>query len=77
VVKRAAFTVLPAVVRVQMLPSTRNQLVVAHSDQPGNPLAVWAGEWFSRVAASRGRLTDEPDLVRLDLLPFHDFLHSL
>ena len=57
--------------RVQVLPATRNQLVVTHSGEPRYLLAVRAGEWFARVAAPRRRLADQPDLVRLNLLVFH------
>jgi len=72
-VERVAFAALPAVVRVQVLPATRDQLVVTDSGDPRDLLAVRAGEWFARVAASRRRLADQPDLVRFDLLLFHDF----
>jgi hypothetical protein len=71
-VERVAFATLPAVVRVQVLPATRYQLVVTHSGEPRDLLAIRASEWFARVAASRRRLADQPDLVRLDLLLFHD-----
>jgi len=57
--------------RVQVLPATRNQLVVTHSGEPRYLLAVRAGEWFARVAAPRRSLADQPDLVRLDLFVFH------
>jgi hypothetical protein len=73
---RAVERVLPAVVRVQVLPATRDQLVVTHSGEPRDLLAVRAGEWFARVAAPRRRLADQPDLVRLDLLLFHDAAKS-
>ncbi len=70
------FATLRAVVSVQVLPATRDQLVVTHSGEPRDLLAVWTGEWFARIAASRRRLADQPDLVRLDLLPFHDAAKS-
>jgi len=66
-----AFSVLPAVLRVQVPPATRDQFVVAHSGKPRNLLAIGTSEWFARVAASRGRLADQPDLVGLNLLSFH------
>jgi hypothetical protein len=72
VVERIAFAALPAVVRVQVLSATRDQLVVTHSGEPRDLLAVRPGEWFARVAAPRRRLADQSDLVRLDLLLFHD-----
>ena len=72
VVERVAFVALPAAVCVQVLPATGDQLVVAHSGEPRDLLAVWASEWLARVATSRGRLADQPDLVRFDLLSFHD-----
>jgi|SRR6266487_4383311 len=75
-IERVAFATLPAVVRVQVLPATRDQLVVTHSGEPRDLLAVRAGEWFARVAASRRLLADQPDLVRLDLLLFHDAAKS-
>ena len=62
--------------RVQVLPATRDQLVVTHSGEPRDLLAVGASEWFARVAASRRRLADQPDLVRLDPLLFHDAAKS-
>jgi len=71
-VEHIAFAALAAVVRVQLLPATCDQLVVTHSGEPRNLLAVGASEWLARVAASRWRLADQPDLVRLDLLLFHD-----
>ena len=43
VVERVAFTALPAWVRVQVLPATRDQLVVTHSGEPRDLLAVRAG----------------------------------
>ncbi len=75
-VERVAFAALPAVVRVQVPPATRDQLVVTHSGEPRDLLAVRAGEWFARVAAPRRSLADQPDLVRLDLLLFHDAAKS-
>ena len=63
--------------RVQVLPATRDQLVVIHSGEPRDLLAVRAGKWFTRVAAARRRLADQPDLVRLDLLLFHDVDKSI
>ena len=57
--------------RVQVLPATRNQLVVTHSGEPRYLLAVRASEWFARVAAPGRCLADQPDLVRLDLFVFH------
>ena len=63
--RRVAFATLPAVVRVQMPPATRDQLIVTHSGEPRDLPTVRAGEWFARVAASRRRLPDQPDLVRL------------
>ncbi len=63
---------LPVVVRIQVLPATRDQLVVTHSGESRDLSPVRAGEWFARVAASRRRLADQPDLVRLDLFLFHD-----
>jgi len=71
VVERVAFAALSVVVRVQVLPATRNQLVVTHSGEPRYLLAVRASEWFARVAAPGRRLADQPDLVRLDLFVFH------
>src|SRR4030095_506155 len=58
---------LPAVVRVQVPPATRNQLVVPHSGEPRKLPTIGAGKWLACVAASRGRLADQADLVRLDL----------
>jgi len=72
VVERVAVDALPSVVRVQVLPATRDQLVITHSGEPRDLLAVRAGEWFARVATSRRRLADQPDLVRLNLLLCHD-----
>jgi hypothetical protein len=71
-VERVAFGPLPTAVRVQMFPATRDQLVVTHSGELRDLLAVRAREWFARVAPSRRRLPDQPDLVGLDLLLFHD-----
>ena len=70
-VERVVFAALRAVVRVQVPPATRDQFVVAHSGKPRNLLAIGTSEWFARVAASRGRLADQPDLVGLNLLSFH------
>ena len=64
------------VVRVKVLAATRDQLVVTHSGETRDFLPVRAGEWFARVAASRRRLADQPDLMRLDFLPFHDAAKS-
>ncbi len=71
-VERIAFAALTAMVRVQVLPATRDQLVVTHSGEPRDLLAIRPGEWFARVASPRRRLADQPDLVRLDLFLFHD-----
>ena len=71
VVERVAFDAL-SVVRVKVLAATRDQLVVTHSGETRDFFPVRAGEWFARVAASRRRLADQPDLVRLDLFLFHD-----
>ncbi len=76
VVERVAFAALSAAVRVQVLPATRDQLVVSHSGEPRDLLAVRACEWFARVAAPRRGLADQPDFVRLDLLLFHDAARS-
>ncbi len=76
-VERVAFAALPAVARVQVLPATRDQVVVTHSGEPCDLPAVRPGEWFARVAAPRRRLADQPDLVRLDLLLFHDVDKSI
>ena len=70
-VERVAFAALSVVVRVQVLAATRDQLVVIQSGKPRDLLAVRSGEWFAWVAASRRRLADQPDLVRLDLLLFN------
>ena len=43
VVERVAFATLPVVVRGQVLPATRDQLVVTHSGEPRDLLAVRAG----------------------------------
>ena len=43
VVERVAFAVLSVVVRVQVSPATRDQLVIIQSGKPGNLLAVRAG----------------------------------
>jgi hypothetical protein len=75
-VERIAVATLPVVVRVQMPPATRDQLVVTHSGEPRDLPTVRAGEWFARIALSRWRLADQPDLVRLDLLLFHDVANS-
>jgi hypothetical protein len=72
VVERVSFALLHTVVRVEMLPAARDQLVVTHSSEPRDLLAVRAGEWFARVTASGRRLADQPDLVRLNLLLFHN-----
>jgi hypothetical protein len=61
---------------VQVFPATRDQLIVTHSTEPRDLSAVRAGQWFARVAASRWRLADQPDSVRLDLLFFHDAAKS-
>jgi len=43
VVERVAFAALSVVVRIQVSPATRDQLVVIQSGEPGNLLAVRAG----------------------------------
>ncbi len=43
VVERVGVAVLPAVVRVQVLPATRDQLVVTHSGEPRDLPAIRAG----------------------------------
>ena len=70
-IERVVFAALRVVVRVQMSPATRDEFVVTHSSEPRDLLAVRAGEWLSRVAASRRRLADQPDLVCLNFLLFH------
>ena len=70
-VERVAFAALSVVVRVQVPPATRDQLVIIQSGKPRDLLPIRAGEWFAWVAASRRRLADQPYLVRLDLLLFH------
>ncbi|HEY9419602.1 MAG TPA: hypothetical protein VIP49_05385, partial [Candidatus Udaeobacter sp.] len=75
-VERVAFATLPVVVRVQMPSATRDQLLVTHSGESRDLLAIGASQWFARVAAARWRLADQPDLVRLDLLLFHDIANS-
>jgi hypothetical protein len=72
VVERVAFAALSVVVRVQVPPATRDQLVMIQSGKPRDLLPIRAGEWFAWVAASRRRLAGQPYLVRLDLLLFHD-----
>ena len=72
VVERVVFAALAVAVRVQMFPATGDQFVVAHSGEPRDLLTVGTSQWFARVATSRGRLADQSDLVRFDLLPFHD-----
>ena len=52
-VERVTFAALSVVVRVQMLPATRDQLVIIQSGKPRDLLSIRAGEWFARVAASR------------------------
>jgi len=42
-IERVAFATLPVVVRIQVLPATRDQLVVTHSGEPRDLLAVRAG----------------------------------
>ena len=76
-VERVAFGTLSVVVRVQVLPATRDQLVVTHSGESRDLPAVRAGQWFARVAAPRRRLANQPNLVSLDLLLFHDVYGSL
>jgi len=71
-VERVAVPVFSVVARIEVPPATRHQLFVTHSGEPRDLPTVWAGQWFSRVAASRRRLSDQPDLVHLDLPLFHD-----
>src|SRR5215510_8789077 len=59
-----------------MPPATCDQLVVAHSGEPRDLLTVRASQWFARVAASRRRLANQPDFMRLELPLFHDAAKS-
>jgi hypothetical protein len=62
----------PIVMRIQVLPATRDQLIVTHSRKVRDLPAVRASKGFSRVTASRRRLSDQSDFLRLD--PFHFFM---
>jgi hypothetical protein len=62
----------PIVMRIQVLPATRDQLIVTHSRKVRDLPAVRASKGFSRVTASGRRLSDQSDFLRLD--PFHFFM---